>query len=297
MATINRQQQLQAGLRAIIQPEVTAQTITWPLLTQLATPTLVQLLELHGLFMPFEQHLSFTADSLPENLLKHVPDAPLIAALNAKIELVPGNNLTTTELRYPAAETVRRPIVATLRQLGVPEGKLKLSATPKPVKATPESENYYLYAHTPITLEQHLAALADLQKALTHQNNPLLQKSLLLSAFVLTEGFLKSQLVAVIPNVAANVQGHAFQTLVVRDISQKLRSPRGRADLYHLFFEGQTLPTIPHFELRNLLAHDNAATTITKGQVTYMDEDHQLTTVPFKAIIGGLRGFAEHISH
>jgi len=298
---MNNQQQLQAALRAIIQPVVSEHHIEWPLLTQLPTAALVQLLQLYDINIPFDQRLAFRAALLPDNLLHRVDNAPLTPALAAKIKLVPADEyndqaLTSYELVYPNADAVRRPIVATLRQLGVPEGRLKQQAPPHATAMTAETEDYYLYANTTISLPKHLASLEDLKKRIHHLTDPLLQKSMLLTAFVLTEGFVKAQLVAAIPSVPANVRGTAFQTMIMKDIAQKLRSPRGRADLYQLFFDGHSLPTIPHIVLRNLLAHDSTAVTITNGKITYLNEDHHLETVDPKALLSDLQRFAQALN-
>jgi len=297
---MNSQQQLQAGLRAIIQPVVTEHHIEWPLLTKLPTEALVQLLQLYDVHIPFGQQLAFQAALLPDNLLHRINNAPLTSALTAKIKLVPSENsdqvLTNYELVYPTADAVRRPTVATLRQLGVPEGRLKRQAPAHATVMTAETEDYYLYANTTITLEKHLGSLDSLKKRINHPTDPLLQKSMLLTAFVLTEGFLKAQLVAAIPSIPANVRGTAFQTIVMKDITQKLRSPRGRADLYQLFFDGHSLPTIPHLALRNLLAHDSTAVTITNGKVTYLNEDHHLESVDAKNLLTELQRFAKELN-
>lgn len=119
----------------------------------------------------------------------------------------------------------------------------------------------FLQKHIP-SKENIISQLKEIQKNLTtYSENTIITKSLILSAFSITESFVRSLLWKEIEPIDESNLKDELKTFIKKLFSKSLTRANDRIEIYK-DLKGETLKPIPNIQVRNSLAHDMFAAQI-----------------------------------
>ena len=119
----------------------------------------------------------------------------------------------------------------------------------------------FLQKHIP-SKENIISQLKEIQKNLTtYSKNTIITKSLILSAFSITESFVRSLLWKEIEPIDESNLKDELKTFIKKLFSKSLTRANDRIEIYK-DLKGETLKPIPNIQVRNSLAHDMFAAQI-----------------------------------
>ena len=137
-------------------------------------------------------------------------------------------------------------------------------------------ENFYSEAFFSSD-EEVLQKLEEIKKILnTNTNTEIIVKSLILSVFSITEGYMRAIVYREIPDVEVFGLDDKLKVILQKDLSYKLSNNKTRIELYKEL-TGKKLKSIPYYkEVRNPLAHNILSAKILKGDIIINDGNRNL---------------------
>lgn len=160
----------------------------------------------------------------------------------------------------------------------VPKGTIYEDALPVELQFWPQynyDDDYELYRKTPFGLENHKKTIESISNKLKEFDDPIIIKSLILSALSTSEYVLKSLIVNQVSNMNST---HTFvQDIFKESFNKKLR---GSVDELRGMFKklyGKDAPTMDWTPIRNALAHEMENTDIYGDIIKYKNLKTKIT--------------------
>jgi ribosomal protein S26 len=137
-----------------------------------------------------------------------------------------------------------------------------------------DDETYWNYKNLSVNISTYKNKISFIREKAEITTDALTKKSLIFSAFVITETYIKSKIVSNLPNVDTAIKVPLYRAIVEQSINKDLRESSGRQRLYNRMFKSDNLILlpIPNVALRNALAHDIESPSIDEDKISYFDE-------------------------
>lgn len=277
--------------------------VQWPSLETLDGTTLEELLNYFEIDLPLGKDITFI-EAFSMLVRPELTDSYIEAFLE-KAVLVNDrgcrDSVLDVKLRIPGLHEIRGEVVGFLRESGVPEGTVyenggEMNQYPEWTRfwGGSEDEDYRLYREFGLGYEKYVADMSDIESKVDSLDDvDIAKKALILSAFILTESFIKSKIVKKIPDKDTNILNLHFRRIIEKYINNNLKTTEGRNRLFKEFYEG-TLGEIPNVKLRHVLAHDIAAPEIRGGQIVFQIESNDWS-LDICNIFAELKDFAKKL--
>ncbi|MBK5211156.1 MAG: hypothetical protein JJE36_02410 [Coriobacteriia bacterium] len=277
--------------------------VEWPSLDTLDETVLEELLDYFEIDLPFGKDIGFT-EAVRMVARSGVIDSH-IEVFFEKAAIVNDrscrDDVSSIKLRIPELPEIKEEVVGFLREKGVPEGTFyenggEMNNYPERTRCWggADDEDYRLYREFGLEYEKYIAEISDIESKVDSLDDvDIAKKALILSAFILTESFVKSKIVNKIPDKDTNILNLHFRRIIDKHINANLKNADGRKGLFKEFCEGK-LGKIPNVGLRNVLAHDIAIPEIRGGQIVFQikGSDRDLDIC---AVFSELKDFAKKL--
>lgn len=187
-----------------------------------------------------------------------------------------------------------------LREYGIPEGTEYenggMDDYPESFKYYDsfEDEEYLFYKNFRIPHEKYREEILEIKTMIKSQQLPLVQKSLLLAAFVYTESYVKSIIGKRIPDKNSNIRNENFINMIHKYIKNKLTTTQGRKELFKELYN-QKLPNIPNTAIRNVLAHDIPDVELKDEIIKYLDKEGNFQKISIDRIFDELQNYSNKL--
>lgn len=144
-------------------------------------------------------------------------------------------------------------------------------ADPFGYQADYQEELFYL--NHPVSKKGVLDALSKIETQVSDNDDEIVKKSLIISAFSIIEGFKRNFVWDLVIKDNVDNIGEANKKLFTKMIFDKLANYNGRNYIYEEL-TGNKLKKIPMFEIRNKLAHDISSCILTDNCIMYFDKEN-----------------------
>lgn len=202
-------------------------------------------------------------------------------------------------IKIPELSHVKEKICDLLRKYGVPEGTEYenggMNDYPNSFKYFyTEDDEYLFYKEFGIEHNKYRIEILKILDMINNQSNELVKKSLLLTAFIYTESYVKSIIVNKIPDKDSLIINKQFKNIIGSYITKNLQKTSGRQELFKKFCL-EKLPKIPNIELRNILAHDIDAAKLEEDIISFSDKSENMKTknISINEIFKELQDFSD----
>lgn len=264
--------------------------VVWPPLESCDDDQLALLLDYFGIEIPFGETQSIQALAAD--------------AFGVNLDIVREADPDSGEVTFCTLDEAKPRILNFLREQGVPEGTVSeydmddsypdhlRYFTSKHLWDDPEMD---YYTQTPITLTEYLQHIDDVKIVFGKTDDKLTKCSLILSALIFAECYVKStitnQLNSVLPYISKVFDRDTF----MRRANQQMRREDGQGLFHRLLFAGRKLPQTPCWDIRNSLAHsiDTAECKLENGTeiLTYLDSSSTRVSINVEEIFSKLSDF------
>lgn len=248
--------------------------IEWPKISSLDEAILLELLYFFGVKIPFGTELSI------DKFMRILTSEPNPKAIQMWHEIGSQLSFRTNAfhrlyIQIPDLTSIRDSIDSKLVAWGVPENTVyenghEMDHYPNELKIW----NDFDALDSPelreaIRLDELKAKLEALKKAISVATDPIMQKSSVLGAFVLTESFVVSKINEAVRDSLVGFVDTDLEEQLYRHLTAELWRPNNRAKVYKMFM-GRDLLKPPHDWIRNIAAHDINAIEIFHDQLKYV---------------------------
>lgn len=244
-----------------------------------------ELLESAGFKFPFEEVISiYEFEEILDLLAEWEVDTDILIE-NAKIankeKLESVEEILNAEIEFPNKEMISILLEEILDEYGVPDGTgYEFDGNvPQELEYWSNQINDDDYEYQSLKLintdiQQYEVKIDAIRDKVITEDDDLTKKSLLLSAFVITESFIKAKIVSRLPDTDTVVSDNFYKEILEKHISKELRETAGRERLFNKVFETENIKmlAIPNLGLRNSLAHDIEAPTIKGEDINYFHD-------------------------
>lgn len=287
--------------------------LEWPLIRSLDENIIITLLEYFDLFFPFGERIDLS-DLVKGRLLSNIPEVfPSIkSSIMEKVglydcdeELRLESDIWSLSIQFPELDDIHDEIAELLAKLGVPEGTKyenggELNNYPEWTRYFAESEysdyEYYSkFSSSYINFEDDMENIK--KKLFEYENDELIVKSMILSAFIHTESFVKSKIVDKIPNIEDSVKNTHFKEILKNEIEKNLKTTDGRKKLFKKFNDNNKLKNIPNVELRNILAHDISSPSVKNKKIIFKSNEDNIKELEIELVINELVTYSSKLEH
>ncbi len=144
----------------------------------------------------------------------------------------------------------------------------------------------------PVTKEDVFETLAKIEVQVSSNNDEIVKKSLIISAFSIIEGFKRNFVWNLVIKDNVDNMGETNKKLFIKMILEKLTNHNGRNYIYEEL-TGNKLKKIPMFEIRNKLAHDISSCILIDNYITYFDKENNRKEYDINNLFVQLRQYVE----
>lgn len=225
-------------------------------------------------------------------------------AFGVGFDIVSSINADDKELTFHNFEDAKPEILEYLRGRNVPEGAVYEydmgDNYPDHMKYFTskhlwDDQELDYYTQEPITLTKYLKHIEDAKISFAKTNDTLAKCSLILSALIFAECYVKSAIVNEL-NSALSAISRIFDLRTFMNHTHKqLRTVEGRNYFYRLLNSGQKLGNLPWTDIRNSLAHslDAAECKVENGKeiLVYLDRNNEEASADVEVIFKDLSSF------
>lgn len=250
-------------------------------------------LDFFGIPLPFEGAVRVSSLAWLPNLESKTLELTRLALGDPLLSITETGDFMVSfpQLRSDSEETlnlVDHLLPPTLYEHDLPESHRYWQPDPEDLYRDLDDDLMDLYREHPVPVDTLIGELASLRASADATSDPSAQKAFLFACFSLVESFTRQQALTCADRFTAAPEAREY-------ILGLLRREVGRADqrrkLVEAFRPEKDYQHIPHWSLRNKLAHDIGAVPLENGELTYESRPGESVTVGVVAV------FDELITH
>lgn len=246
--------------------------IYWPEYEDYDDDQIIQVLSLLGIDLPFYKNITiFEYKSLKEDFYFSI-SSNIFDEIEGLIDDQISDSVDSTEetkdwiknkkfdyhtIIFPSPSNIFSSIESEFKQLDIPTGFANEENETMPLSAKyyqNEYDDFYYLENIP--LKDYISEIDELYDEIKKAKKDIIKKSILLTALILTESYIKSYIANLLPEVNVENLNEHYRNVLDNYNKSKLENNKGRAKLYNAFNgRGKNLRDMPYNDLRNRLAH------------------------------------------
>lgn len=241
---------------------------------QIEDDQLKELLSYFGIYIPFGEEFAVT--DLMMNGIISICEGLEESEIEAFFEIEDDKII-----RFYDFDVVRDELLQVVRNQGAPIGRTlredEGSVPPEFGSFATEEYEYRLLHREILDYKQEMDNIVDMLKI---ENQAIKIKSLLLTSFILTESFIRAEVMCFLPEIEKSNLDPVTKELLNNYFNDKLEKTAGRQELYRKYFGNTLTPNaklgdIPFVKLRNTLAHDLEMAYLNNGKIKWKERNKQ----------------------
>ncbi|MEX3510677.1 hypothetical protein VVR84_14145 [Kocuria carniphila] len=236
-------------------------------------------LDFFGIPLPFDGAVPVSSLAWLPNLQRETLELTLHALGDPSLSITDTGEFLVSfpQLRSDSEETLSLVdyfLPSTLFEHDLPEKHRYWQPDPEDLYQDSDDDLMDLYQAHPVPVDTLIGELKSLRASAVSISDPSIQKALLFASYSLVESFTNQQALTYAGRFTAAPDATAY---LLRLLRQELKTVDRRRKLVKAFRPEKEYKEIPHWPLRNDLAHDIGAVPLENGQLTYEDRSKPVT--------------------